>query len=464
MSASLGRIQASVAAATQEVTVAAANINFDFTLVKLEAPKPLGELLTWKRKHEAENGRSHITARRLGALFDGVCPDTPNLIEAYGTRVAEISKQAVDNEPKEYRDSIFSAYTGVDGTSIWAAATSSKTAIHVHMLACMLAELWDPPEAVSILEELVTERRRYIATRLEQGEPIHISLAAAAQQDISRQDLAVLDASARAWIQTARVVMRVKYTQLKLILKNLDTFVNEKTDVFGGVTEAWKLTLETMEKLVSGIPQESRHGAAVLGISAWHIYPDIHVFGARNVEVQMNDPLVHNGGILSLGCSPSDSHLGVHWSLCLNHFKFYGSSVQRKQTLQENPNMIAFRNFHHAFIGVILSKWETSTEEISTGLQVFISLCSLMSAEDPNIAIVLNSTGIVAQECRDDPTTRAFFDYGRRKPQFLSIGGIAIYEPGDQLLKPYFGLCGIETLLKCFQNPHDRGLLEQENI
>jgi hypothetical protein len=265
MSASFGRLQASAVAATQELTLAAANINFDFTLVKYEAPKefqPLGELLTWKRKHEAESGSSHITARRLGALFDGVCPDTPILIKAYGTRVAEVSKQAVDNEPKEYRESIFSAYTGVDGTSIWAAATSSKTAIHVHMLACMLAEFWDPAEAVSIWEELVAERRKDIALRLEGGEYVHIALAAAAQQNISRQDLAVLDGSARAWIQTARAVMRTKYTQLKLILKNLDTFVNEKTDVFGGVTEAWKLTLETMERLVSGIPQEASRGAA----------------------------------------------------------------------------------------------------------------------------------------------------------------------------------------------------------
>ncbi|CAI6092054.1 unnamed protein product [Clonostachys chloroleuca] len=270
MSTSLGRLQAALAAATNEVTVAAANINFDFTLVKYEAPKefkPLGELLASKRKDEAENGRSHITARRLGALFGDVCPETPNLIKAYGTRVAEVSKQAMDNEPREYRNTIFSAYAGVDGTSIWAAATSSKTAIHVHMLACMLAEFWDPPEAVSIWDELVAERRRDIAARLEQGEPMHFGLAAAAaQQDISRQDLAAWDASARAWIQTARAAMRVKYTQLNLILKNIDTLVHEKTTVFSGVTEAWRLSLETMEKLVSGIPQEVRIGAAILDL------------------------------------------------------------------------------------------------------------------------------------------------------------------------------------------------------
>lgn len=456
MSTSLGRLQAALAAATNEVTVAAANINFDFTLVKYEAPKefkPLGELLASKRKDEAENGRSHITARRLGALFGDVCPETPNLIKAYGTRVAEVSKQAMDNEPREHRDTIFSAYAGVDGTSIWAAATSSKTAIHVHMLACMLAEFWDPPEAVSIWDELVAERRRDITARLEQGEPMHFGLAAAAaQQDISRQDLAAWDPSARAWIQTARAAMRVKYTQLNLILKNIDTLVHEKTTVFSGVTEAWRLSLETMEKLVSGIPQEVRIGAAILGISAWHIYPDIHIFGTKNLEVQMNDPLVQRGGILSLGCSPSNSRPGVHWSLCLNHFKFYGRSVQREQSLQEKCNLVPFQNFHHAVVGAILSIWKISTEEVSTGLQVFIGLCSLLSENLPGAADSINSTRTAAHECLVDATTQVFFNYGRRKSQFLYDEKL----DGTSSLAPYFGLTNIQTLLACISDPNDQ--------
>jgi hypothetical protein len=121
MSATLGKLQAALASATNEVTVAAANINFDFTLVKYEAPKeyhPLGQLLAPTRKHDAENGKTHVTARRLGALFEGVCPSTPNLIKAYGTRVSDISKQATEKQPNDYSKSIFAAFAGVDGTSI----------------------------------------------------------------------------------------------------------------------------------------------------------------------------------------------------------------------------------------------------------------------------------------------------------------------------------------------------------
>src|SRR5258708_7852314 len=117
MSSTLGKLQAALASATNEVPLAAANINLDFSLVKFEAPKefpPPGELPLLYQNKEAEHGTSHITARRLGALFEGICPSTPNLLKAYGKRASEISKAANAKIPKAYTKSIFSAYTGVD--------------------------------------------------------------------------------------------------------------------------------------------------------------------------------------------------------------------------------------------------------------------------------------------------------------------------------------------------------------
>jgi len=187
----LGKLQAALAAATNEVTVAAANINFDFALIKCEAPKEyhvLGDALSKRRKEQAESGSTHLTARKLAALFEGVCPATPNLIKAYGTRVSEIAEAAKEfSEPTE---GIFAGFTGVDGTSIWAAATSSSTALQVQLLACMLARAWSPQEATSIWFELVKERRLEIAKRYENSEEIRFAtLTAATQSEISRQNL-----------------------------------------------------------------------------------------------------------------------------------------------------------------------------------------------------------------------------------------------------------------------------------
>ena len=137
----VNRLQASLAAATNEVTVAAANFNFDFTLVKYEAPKEyqaLGETLSAKRKHEAETRPCYITVRRLGALFEGVCPSTPKLVAVYGRRAGEILKSAINKTSTDFSNSIFSVYTGINATAIWAAATSLKASLYVHLLAYLL--------------------------------------------------------------------------------------------------------------------------------------------------------------------------------------------------------------------------------------------------------------------------------------------------------------------------------------
>jgi hypothetical protein len=76
----IGKIQASLASATQETTLALANANFDFSLVKIEAPaeyRELGLALHEKKRSEAENGSVHITAQRLGSLFHSILPETP---------------------------------------------------------------------------------------------------------------------------------------------------------------------------------------------------------------------------------------------------------------------------------------------------------------------------------------------------------------------------------------------------
>lgn len=61
--------------------------NIDFTLLKVTAPvefSALGATISRKRKVEAEEGTLHKTARRLGALFEGILPPTDDLFRAYG--------------------------------------------------------------------------------------------------------------------------------------------------------------------------------------------------------------------------------------------------------------------------------------------------------------------------------------------------------------------------------------------
>jgi hypothetical protein len=463
---SFGRLQAALVAATSEVTMAAASINFDFTLVKIEAPqeyKQLGSLLSTAKRSEAETGSTHVTARRLGTLFDGVCPHTPNLIKAYGTRVSEISASANDQISSHYRDSIFGAHSGVDGTTIWAAATSSNASLHVHLLACMLARIFEASEAVSIWVELEKERRLDIAGRFDRGENVQFSLAAAAAQNpISKQQLAEWDSSARAWLRTADEVKRNESRQLHTLLKDLHLAVSEQTNVYPSVIEAWKNALKMMEDLICGRPQAVQDGSVILGLSAWHLYPNLVVFGAQNFSVNMDDNLVNPAGELSIGLSTSikTKDTLVYWCLSLAHLRHYGKPVRTEGSIQDDSTRISFQEFMYGVIGAITTRWQIPSQDTLSTMKFFALIH--MSFQETNALTggydwisLLGRTGkaYLHASVVEVAGAERIFQLGRRRSE-LFIGPIKFEEGHNRRQNggvitgdpPYLGLLNPHTL------------------
>jgi len=176
MSTAVGKIQTALAVANQETTLALANLNFDFLLVKVEAPVEfhgLGAALSTKRLNASESGDHHRTARKLGSLFEQMLQDALNFLRAYGLRVSEIAKSASGTVKGGKSYGPFGDYVGVDGTNIWAAATLGNAAIAVHLLACMLARIWKALEAISVWEQIIAARKQELSTFDETGS-IHI--------------------------------------------------------------------------------------------------------------------------------------------------------------------------------------------------------------------------------------------------------------------------------------------------
>jgi len=463
----VGRLQAALASATNEVTVAAANLNFDFTLVKYEAPKEyqaLGNLLSAKRKDNAELGSSHKLARQLGALFDGICPATPRLLEAYGTRVSEIAKEA-KNVSEPYVKTVFGEYTGIDATSIWAAATSSKSALHVHLLGCLLARMWTAPEATSIWAEIVAERKKDIANKVEQGEPVHFSLAAATGQEISRSQLAMWDDSVRAWLRTADDVMKSKQKQLELILKNIELPVNNDLKVFPSVMKAWVVAVTAMENLVSGMPQAVQSGASLLGLSSWHLYPDMSVFSPKLVQVQMNDPLISAGGILSLGLSAmpqnSESTNGVYWSLSLAQLRHYGRPVKVERALQTEAR-ITFSQLRLIAFAALLHQWKIDEESEELVARLVADLVDYVysvpegSTADRSTLQLLKDAVLAYLE--DEPTDQdmkhKLVHLGRRRaPVWIGYG---TDKSETESTEVFFGLLDNERFMRLFDTVESR--------
>ncbi len=162
----------SLVSATNENTLALANIKTDISLIKVEAPPEytgLNAALTSKRRIAAEEGSAHKTARRLGILFQDLLPSTPSLLRAYGRRSSEISEKSTANAEGTPSSGIFANFLGADVTSIWDAATSGASSIAAHLLACLLARMWPAAEATSIWVEIVAERKRQVVEESGHG-------------------------------------------------------------------------------------------------------------------------------------------------------------------------------------------------------------------------------------------------------------------------------------------------------
>ncbi|CAI7567305.1 unnamed protein product [Penicillium pancosmium] len=385
--ASIGRIIGSAINGSFEPTVALANLNFDFTLIKVDAPREfagVGSQLSTQRRNDAETGSSHVLARKLGALFRDVVPSTPELVKAYGTRASAIFNTTQTNGDLQH--GMFASTVGVDGTSMWAAATSGKQAIACHLLACLLARIWDAPEAISYWIELIMRRKEEINSENEHfGDP---ALMVASQESFQREDLAAWDASARAWLRIADTAMGLKRTQLRLIMDNISIPVNGKVDSYDSIMDAWKSSLQQVESLLVGHPQEARDGAIILGLDAWHLYPDLIVLGSVEKEVKQNDPLFKDRGILTVGLTGerSTGHRGVYWSLPLRHLRHYGLPVTRKRSINIGEGTrITIDQFILVITSAYLRAWDDGSLPTESVLSFFAEISLKVHEEFQNL-------------------------------------------------------------------------------
>ncbi|KAF7527306.1 hypothetical protein G7054_g10531 [Neopestalotiopsis clavispora] len=453
--AQIGSIRPSITQLSQELTVTAANFNFDFTLIKYEAPaeyKGIGNALTPSRIREAETGHLHMTARKLGALFEGRCPDTPNLIKAYGTRASEISQEVSGGShninPTWSSNWVRTEYGGVDATSLWAAATSSKAALPVHLLACLIARLWTSSEAISLWAEIVAERKQEVLARSTESGQIEFQLLSAVQQEITREHLAKWDASARAWLQTADKARERQYKQFLLIVNNLSIAIHKgELSLYSNVIHVWTAALSAMEGLISGTPYTLQDGPVLLGLSAWHIFPDMVVFntGLGTKQVVMDDILVRQGGVLSLGISDSgrQEQQGIFWSLSLAHHKFYGSAVKRTRRLDVDGTRLTLDELILVCLGSLMARWSVPKSDTANALKIFDKIALALLALDNDLSgprwyDVLKEP--IQSFLAEDSQAGLAMLLGRRRQEFLP-NGIAIEQ------KSMFGLRHLPTLL-----------------
>ncbi|KAL8908993.1 MAG: hypothetical protein Q9171_005223 [Xanthocarpia ochracea] len=381
--ASINRLIPSVASGSLELAPALANLNFDFALWKVAAPKEfegVGSALSAFRRDDAETGTLHTIARKLGALFEKKVPWTPALTKAYGTRASEIAQALSLDERGRKSYGVFANRAGADATSLWAAATSGTSAISIHLLACLLARIWDAPEATSIWVEIIKRRKEEVLADFNETDFAHLATLSAARQDLPRAQIAEWDNSARAWLQVADSVKKKQQTQLMLILDNVQVPVNGKNDTYDSVMEAWCNSLDQMEALVQGVSQQARNGDILLALSSWHLFPDLTVVTPSMTHIRQNDPVFGSGGVLTIGLQgPVVQYKGVHWSLPLAYLRHYGAPVVAGRSIcSGSRSRLSLQELLQATLGSLLQGWGTAGKDTLRSLRWLSSMYQVL--------------------------------------------------------------------------------------
>ena len=383
----LARMTNTLGVAHNENTLALANMNFDFSLFRFDAPtefQALGNNISDRRRQEGEGGGQHRTARRLAALFEGVLLPIPEFSRAYGRRVSQISESQRQNPRGSDSGGPFADHMGADGTAIWAAATSGPNAVPVLLLGCLLARIWSGPEATSLWVELVDRRRREIQDSCTDVSMSHFMLIRAAQQEITRSNLADWDASTRAWLQTADDVRQLQQTQLMLIINNLQMPVSSNMAVYQSVIQSVNVAFSSMENLFNGAAQRVQHAAFLLGLSAWHIYPDMLVHGATTKSIKQEDKLVPEGSVITLGLQSDDNlNQGIYWSLPLAHLRFYSDPIQSTRSTGLDASRVLPQQLVYIALGALFSAWFDTSKDTPKGLQWLRDLSEFLDRAEP---------------------------------------------------------------------------------
>lgn len=184
----------------------------------------------------------------------------------------------------------------------------------------------------------------------------------------------------RAWLQTADAAKMLQQTQPRLVVDNVSLPISHSGSLYAAVMDASTKALQALDNLLKGAPQQVDDGAVLLGLSAWHIYPDI-LMANTDTYIKQADALVVSGGIITIGLENKDGRAsGVFWSLPLAQAKYYGDPVVAKRHLGVGDSRVSFDGLLLVVIGNILGGWRD--QSLSLDQQVdFVHRLSVAAME-----------------------------------------------------------------------------------
>ena len=103
------------------------------------------------------------------------------------------------------------------------------------------------------------------------------------------------------WLSAADKVYMLEQKQLMLIVENVGRRLSPCPRLYDEILNVWRKALLFMDKIVSGVAQSIESPEEFLGLSSWHLYPNLTVLGQETKHINQNDALIPAGGIVTIG-------------------------------------------------------------------------------------------------------------------------------------------------------------------
>jgi hypothetical protein len=236
-----------------------------------------------------------------------------------------------------------------------------------------------------------------------------------------------------------------------LIIDNIDLQVRSFPRVYESVIDVWVKSLETMENLVSGIAQSIESPEMLLGLTSWHLYPDLAVLREENKHVVQCDKLVPKGGLVTIGLHgcKTRNESGITWTMPLAQMRYYGDPIRSTRSIGTKSLRVSFDNIVYIAMGSAISNWSSSASDLESVCKFWMKLaarCDLEVLELDSTPLawlrvfsVKASLFLIAKEAEKKEAIR-FVNLG--KGRYRGFLGSAKEHPG-----PALGLGDISTFL-----------------
>jgi hypothetical protein len=147
-----------------------------------------------------------------------------------------------------------------------------------------------------------------------------------------------------------------------LIINNIDRSLKSSDNLYTNVHDAWCNAMTFMDKIASGMALSIETPDVLLGLSSWHLYPDMAVLPGETKHVSQNDSLVPTGAVVTDGLSSENSGRGngLTWTIPLATLKYYGRPKPVTSCTSVNSLLVPFEKCVQVAIGCLVHTWESA--------------------------------------------------------------------------------------------------------